>query len=180
MEYGDKEGRSVRLRLSGGQCSGFTGAGVLLRDLPPSRALMGDKGDDSNKVHTLLTEQGIAPCIPPRRNLNQETSKHRTTSPDWMPSHHEKVSHGEDLHGPAGFSGRDGDFSWRPQESPFQQRVPSSKESLPARGCTACDIRLRTCSPDASAGDPWQPATAAVPIFFPLPSSWGANLVLWL
>ena len=65
------KGRPVRLHLSQGQCSDFSGADVLLRDLPEARVLIGDKGYDSNKVRTLLLEQGITPCIPSRRNRNQ-------------------------------------------------------------------------------------------------------------
>jgi len=52
-------------------CSFTTGADVLLRDLPGATALMGDKGYDSNKLRTMLREQGIRPCIPPKRNRNQ-------------------------------------------------------------------------------------------------------------
>ena len=40
----DKQGRPVRLHLSQGQCSDFTGADLLLRDLPDATTLMGDKG----------------------------------------------------------------------------------------------------------------------------------------
>ena len=67
----DRQGRPVRLHLSEGQCSDFTGAEVLLRDLPPATALIGDKGYDSNKIRNLLAEQDIAPCIPSRRNRNK-------------------------------------------------------------------------------------------------------------
>ncbi|MYF36508.1 MAG: transposase [Synechococcus sp. SB0678_bin_12] len=38
------QGRPVRLHLSQGQCSDFTGADPLLRDLPDATTLMGDKG----------------------------------------------------------------------------------------------------------------------------------------
>ena len=48
----DGKGRPVRLHLSEGQCSDFSGADVLLRDLPEA-------------------EQGITPSIPSRRNRNQ-------------------------------------------------------------------------------------------------------------
>ena len=48
-----------------------TGAEVLLRDLSEARALMADKGYDSNRIRTLLLEQGITPCLPVRRNRRQ-------------------------------------------------------------------------------------------------------------
>jgi len=66
----DRQGRPVRLHLSEGQCSDFTGADVLLRDLPEASVLIG-KGYDSNKIRTMLLAQGITPCIPARRNRNR-------------------------------------------------------------------------------------------------------------
>ena len=51
----------MRVHLSQGQCSDFTGADMLLMDLPGVRALIGDKGYDSNKVHAMAVEQGIPP-----------------------------------------------------------------------------------------------------------------------
>ena len=68
----DGKGRPVRLHLSEGQCSNFTGADLLLQDLPQARVLIGDKGYDSNKIRSLLLEQGITPCIPSRRNRNKK------------------------------------------------------------------------------------------------------------
>ena len=70
----DRQGRPVRLHLSEGQCSDFTGAEVLLMDLPPATALIGDKGYDSNKIRNLLADQDIAPCIPARRNRKKPIS----------------------------------------------------------------------------------------------------------
>ncbi|MXY18984.1 MAG: transposase, partial [Synechococcus sp. SB0664_bin_36] len=61
----DKQGRPVRLHLSQGQCGDFTGADLLLRDLPDATTLMGDKGYDSDKIRTRLLEQGITPASPP-------------------------------------------------------------------------------------------------------------------
>jgi len=63
----DGKGRPVRLHLSKGQCSDCTSADVLLRDLPEASVWLGDKGHDSNKIRTLLPEQGL----PPRRNRNK-------------------------------------------------------------------------------------------------------------
>ena len=37
-----------------------------------ARVLIGDKGYDSNKIRSLLLEQGITPCIPSRRNRNKK------------------------------------------------------------------------------------------------------------
>ena len=64
----DGKGRPVRLLLSEGPCSDFTGAELLLQDLPEANVLIGDKGYDSNKIGAMVLEQGITPCIPSRRN----------------------------------------------------------------------------------------------------------------
>ncbi len=57
----------LRLHLREGQCSDFTGADGVLKDLPPVAAVMGDQEYDSNKICKMLSQQGIPPCIPPRR-----------------------------------------------------------------------------------------------------------------
>ncbi len=49
-----------RLYLSKGQCSDFAGADVLLKDLPPAAAMIGDQGYDSNKIRKILAEQGTS------------------------------------------------------------------------------------------------------------------------
>ncbi len=41
------KGGPLRLHLSEGQCSDFTGADVLLKDLPPVATVMGDQGYDN-------------------------------------------------------------------------------------------------------------------------------------
>ena len=53
-------------RLREGQCSDFTGADVLLKDLlPPVATVIGGKGYDRDKIRKMLSQQGITPCIPP-------------------------------------------------------------------------------------------------------------------
>ena len=63
----DSKGGPLRLHLREGQCSDFTGADVLRKDLPPAATVMGDQGYDRDKIRKMLTQQGIPPCIPPRR-----------------------------------------------------------------------------------------------------------------
>ena len=46
-----------------GQCSDFTGADVLLKDLPPVGTVIGDQGYGRDKIRKMLAQQ----CIPPRR-----------------------------------------------------------------------------------------------------------------
>ena len=63
----DSKGGPLRLHLSEGQCSDFTGADVLRKDLPPVATVMGDQGYDRDKIRKMLAQQGIPPCILPRR-----------------------------------------------------------------------------------------------------------------
>ncbi len=62
-----KGGGPLRLHLNEGQCSDFTSADVLCKDLPPAATVMGDQGYDRDKIRKMLSQQGIMPCIPPRR-----------------------------------------------------------------------------------------------------------------
>ena len=39
----------------------------MLKDLPPAATVIGDKGYASDKIRKMLSQQGISPCIPPRR-----------------------------------------------------------------------------------------------------------------
>ena len=63
----DSKGGLLRLHLCEGQCSDFTGADGVLKDLPPAAAVIGDQGYDRDKIRKMLSQQGIPPCIPPRR-----------------------------------------------------------------------------------------------------------------
>ena len=63
----DSKDLPLRLQLSEGQCSDFTGADVVLKDLPPVATVIGDQGYDRDKIRRMLSQQGTTPCIPPRR-----------------------------------------------------------------------------------------------------------------
>ncbi len=63
----DSKDLPLRLQLSEGQCSDFTGADVVLKDLPPVATVIGDQGYDRDKIRRTLAQQGTTPCIPPRR-----------------------------------------------------------------------------------------------------------------
>ncbi len=63
----DSKGGPLRLHLREGQCSDFTGADVVRKDLPPAATVIGDQGHSSDKIRKMLAQQGITPCIPPRR-----------------------------------------------------------------------------------------------------------------
>lgn len=67
----DEDGKPVVLALTEGQVSDFTGADLILDDLPKAEVLIGDKGYDSDKLREALRERGIAPCIPGRSNRKE-------------------------------------------------------------------------------------------------------------
>ncbi len=62
----DSKDRPLRLHLSEVQCSDFTGADVVRKDLPPAATVIGDQGYDRDKIRKMLSQQGITPCMPPR------------------------------------------------------------------------------------------------------------------
>ena len=51
--------------------SDHKGAGLLIDALPPARALIADRGYDSNGFRAALEDLGITPCIPSRKNRKQ-------------------------------------------------------------------------------------------------------------
>ena len=61
------KGGPLRLHLNERQCSDFTGADVLRKDLPPAATVMGDQGYNRDKIRKMLFQQGIPPCILLRR-----------------------------------------------------------------------------------------------------------------
>ena len=60
----DEAGRPLVMLLTQGQMSDHKGARLMLDALPPAKALLGDRGYDSNWFRAALTQKGIAPCIP--------------------------------------------------------------------------------------------------------------------
>ncbi len=40
---------------------------MLVKDLPSAATVIGDQGDDRDKIRKMLVQWGIMPCIPPRR-----------------------------------------------------------------------------------------------------------------
>lgn len=77
--------------LSAGQTSDYIGAAALLRSLPKADALLADRGYDANWFRNALTDMGIQPCIPSRKNrkvpikhdadLTKSATRSRTPSP---------------------------------------------------------------------------------------------------
>jgi transposase len=52
--------------LSAGQTSDYIGARALLTTIPPTEALLADRGYDADWFRNALIELGISPCIPSR------------------------------------------------------------------------------------------------------------------
>lgn len=67
----DALGRPLRLWLSAGQISDYTGARALLGRLPAARTMLADRGCDADWFREGLEDQGIAPCIPSRRGRKE-------------------------------------------------------------------------------------------------------------
>ena len=67
----DQLGRPILLFLAQGQMSDYKGAALVLNALPHAQSLIADKGYDSDWFRQRLTERGIEPCIPPRRDRKQ-------------------------------------------------------------------------------------------------------------
>ena len=64
----DSEGRPRALFLTAGQVSDYTGAAALLSSLPPTKALLADKGHDANWFRDALAIRDIEACIPSKSN----------------------------------------------------------------------------------------------------------------
>ncbi len=62
----DAKGRPIRMFLSAGQTSEYTGDRALLPTIPQAGALLADRGYDADWFRNALIEMGISPCIPSR------------------------------------------------------------------------------------------------------------------
>ena len=64
----DGEGRPRCLFLTAGQISDYTGAAALLSSLPPTKALLADRGYDADWLRDALAARKIEACIPTKSN----------------------------------------------------------------------------------------------------------------
>jgi transposase len=64
----DGQGRPIRLFLTAGQTSDFTGAAALLASLPPAKILLADRGYDADWFREALAARGTLACIPSKSN----------------------------------------------------------------------------------------------------------------
>ncbi len=70
----DSKGGPLRLHLREGQCSDFTEADVVRKDLPPVATVMGDQGYDRDKIRKMLAQSVGHPALHLAPPLPQETS----------------------------------------------------------------------------------------------------------
>ena len=71
----DAKGRPIRLFLSAGQVSDYTGAAALLDSLPQADWFLADRGYDADWLRKALQDRGIKARIPGRKS-HQKTVKY--------------------------------------------------------------------------------------------------------
>ena len=71
----DAKGRPIRLFMSAGQVSDYTGAAALLDSLPQAEWFLADRCHDADWLRKALQDRGIKACIPGRKS-RQKTVKY--------------------------------------------------------------------------------------------------------
>jgi len=66
----DARGRPIRLFMTAGQVSDYTGAAAMSDSLPKANWLLADKGYDADWLRNDLKDKGIKVCIPGRKSRN--------------------------------------------------------------------------------------------------------------
>ncbi|WP_108885921.1 IS5 family transposase [Pseudoprimorskyibacter insulae] len=64
----DMKGRPIRLFMTAGQVSDYTGAHALLDSLPEEKWMLGDRGYDAEWFREALKDKGMKVCIPGRKS----------------------------------------------------------------------------------------------------------------
>ncbi len=64
----DTSGRPIRLFITAGQESDYTGAAALMNGLPEAEWLLADRGYDADWFRETLADKGTKPCIPGRKS----------------------------------------------------------------------------------------------------------------
>ena len=67
----DTSGRPIRLFITAGQISDYTGAMALLSSFPNAEWLLADRGYDADWFREVLSERGTRPCIPGRKSCKK-------------------------------------------------------------------------------------------------------------
>lgn len=64
----DTSGRPIRLFITAGQASDYTGAAALMNGLPEAEWVLSDRGYDADWFRKTLVDRGTKPCIPDRKS----------------------------------------------------------------------------------------------------------------
>ena len=67
----DTSGRPVRVFITAGRVSDYTGAAALLSSLPDAEWLVADRGYDADWFREALVDGETRPCIPGRKSRNK-------------------------------------------------------------------------------------------------------------
>jgi IS5 family transposase len=76
----DTSGRPVRLFITAGQVSDYTGAAALMNGLPEAEWLLADRGYDADLFRETLVDKGTKPCIPGRKSRKKAVTNDATVS----------------------------------------------------------------------------------------------------
>ena len=63
----DAQGRPIRMFVTAGPVSDYTGAAAMLSSLPKAEWMLADRGYDADWFRDALKDKGIKPCIPGRK-----------------------------------------------------------------------------------------------------------------
>jgi len=74
----DAVGRPIRMFLTAGNVSDYTGARALMASLPQADWMLADRGYDANWFRNGLKDMGIEPCIPSRKSRKQNIPHDKT------------------------------------------------------------------------------------------------------
>ena len=70
----DTSGRPIRLFITAGQVSDYTGAAALMNSLPEADWLLANRGYDADWFRETLVGKGTTPCIPGRKSRKKPSS----------------------------------------------------------------------------------------------------------
>lgn len=68
----DALGRPIKMFMTAGQVSDYTGARALVDSLPDTKNLLADRGYDADWFRNKLIDKDISPCIPSRKNRKEQ------------------------------------------------------------------------------------------------------------
>ena len=70
----DAQGRPIRILVTAGPVSDYTGAATMLSSLPKAEWMLADRGYDADWFRDALKDKGIKACIPGRKGRKKAIS----------------------------------------------------------------------------------------------------------